>query len=465
MKKILCFVIVHYSMLTLTGQTFYYGADLSYVNEMEDCGVVYKKNNQAKDPYQIFADYDCNLVRLRLWHTPSWYDNLNEGRRYSDLKDVKKSIRRAKDNKMDVLLDFHLSDNWADPSKQVIPAAWSGVVDDLPNLKDSLYNYIYETLVALNDEDLLPAMVQIGNETNRGILLSQAVNDAGWTLDWQRNSALFKVAMQAVRDVEKAVAKEILILLHVAGPTDVDWFIENFMVNEVTDFDIIGISYYEQWHGQSNLMEVGNIIADLKNKYNKAVMVVETGYPWTTNGKDAANNVLSQANPNYTPLSPMNQKQWLVDLTQAIQVNGGNGLVYWEPAWVSSDCSTQWGKGSHYENASFFDFNHNLQIDGGIGWMRQTVVSTKEIPSFNGKIYLGAHHDTLNVALNEINANENLHLRGYAINGQVVLDKKLNSKQAIFSFRLPVLTKGIYTFSLFKNEVNIWSEKLAIFQR
>src|SRR5690606_4989184 len=29
-------------------------------------------------------------------------------------------------------------------------------------------------------------------------------------------------------------------------------------------------------------------------------------------------------------------------------------------AWVSTPCSTLWGEGSHYENASFFDFNNNL---------------------------------------------------------------------------------------------------------
>jgi hypothetical protein len=153
---------------------------------MEDCGVVYKENGAAKDPYQIFADHNTGIVRLRLWHTPSWYDNLNSGQRYSDLQDVKKSIQRAKPAGMKVLLDFHLSDNWADPNKQRVPAAWDGVVDDLPLLKDSLYNYISQTLLALNEEDLLPYMVQIGNETNKGILQSAADDTGGWQLNWKR---------------------------------------------------------------------------------------------------------------------------------------------------------------------------------------------------------------------------------------------------------------------------------------
>ncbi len=114
--------------------------DLSYVNEMEDCGADFKENNVSKDVYEIFADHNCDLVRLRLWHSPSWYDNLNSGNRYSDLADVKRSIQRAKGEGMKVLLDFHLSDTWADPGNQVVPAAWSAVVDSLDRLKDSLYN-------------------------------------------------------------------------------------------------------------------------------------------------------------------------------------------------------------------------------------------------------------------------------------------------------------------------------------
>ncbi|HNM27315.1 MAG TPA: glycosyl hydrolase 53 family protein, partial [Saprospiraceae bacterium] len=192
----------------LSAQSFSFGADLSYVNEMEDCGAVYRENGQPKDPYQIFADHNCNLVRLRLWHTPAWYDTLNNSQRYADLADVRQSIQRAKASGMKVLLDFHLSDTWADPAHQRVPAAWLGVVGNLPLLKDSLYNYISSTLLSLDAEGLLPDMVQIGNETNKGILLSPA-DDAVWTLDWNRNSQLFNRAIQAVRDVESSTGKSI----------------------------------------------------------------------------------------------------------------------------------------------------------------------------------------------------------------------------------------------------------------
>ena len=95
------------------------GADLSYVNEMEDCGGVYRENGQRADPFALFAERGANLARVRLWHTPP--------SRYSAFPDVQRTIRRAKDAGMQVLLDFHYSDHWADPGKQVPPAAWNGL--------------------------------------------------------------------------------------------------------------------------------------------------------------------------------------------------------------------------------------------------------------------------------------------------------------------------------------------------
>ncbi|MCU0346832.1 MAG: arabinogalactan endo-1,4-beta-galactosidase, partial [Saprospiraceae bacterium] len=234
-------------------QSFLFGADLSYVNEMEDCGVVYKENGQPADPYQIFADHNCGIVRLRLWHTPAWYDGLNSGQRYSDLADVRRSILRAKAANMQVLLDFHLSDTWADPSHQRVPAAWEGVVNNLPLLQDSVFNYISQTLLSLHADGLLPDMVQIGNETNKGILLSAAQDSGPWVLEWPRNAALFKRAIEAVRTVETQTGQDIKVALHVAGPADAGWLMQGFWSNGVTDFDVIGLSYYWAWHQPTDM--------------------------------------------------------------------------------------------------------------------------------------------------------------------------------------------------------------------
>lgn len=358
-----------FTPILLQAQAFYLGADLSYVNEMEDCGVEYFENGVQTDPYEIFANHNCNLVRLRLWHTPSWYDELNSGKRYSDLADVKKAIGRAKEQNMEVLLDFHLSDNWADPNKQLVPAAWLSVVYDLEALKDSLYQYIHQTLTDLDEENLLPEMIQIGNETNRGILLSP-IDNAQWTLEWERNAALFNEAIQAVKDFEAESNKDVKIALHVAGPENAEWLMDGFVTNGVTDFDIIGLSYYWAWHQPTSITDAGNTIRTLRHLYpDKEVMILETGYIWTTDSNDNANNIISDTHLDYSPASPVNQRDWLIDLTEEVIASGGKGVLYWEPAWVSSSCYTQWGQGSHQEHAAFFDFNNNLLQPGGIEWM------------------------------------------------------------------------------------------------
>ena len=107
-------------------QTFVMGADLSYVNQVEDHGGVYRDSGQVRDPFAIFKSHGANVVRVRLWHTPQWQAALNNGVLYNDLKDVEKTIQRAKAAGMAVSLALHYSDSWADPGKQETPAAWAG---------------------------------------------------------------------------------------------------------------------------------------------------------------------------------------------------------------------------------------------------------------------------------------------------------------------------------------------------
>ena len=371
--KLISFAVSLVAFVNLNAQSFVVGADLSYVNEMEDCGVSYYENGAEKDVYEIFSDNGCQVARIRLWHKPSWYADINDGNLYSTLSDAKKSIQRAHEAGMQVLLDFHLSDTWADPSSQLVPEAWLPVVNDLETLQDSLYNYIYNTLSDLSSNDLLPEMIQIGNETNKGILLSPSQNSS-WVLNWDRNAVLFNRAIDAVKDVENQVAEDIKIVLHMAGPANAEWLMDGFITNGVTDFDIIGISYYWAWHKPTSISETGDIIKTLKQLYpDKSSMIVETGYIWTTEWNDNASNIISDTHPDYSPASPENQRDWLIEMTDEVRKAGGAGVLYWEPAWVSSPCYTLWGQGSHQEHATFFDFNNQLITNGGIEWMNQNV--------------------------------------------------------------------------------------------
>jgi arabinogalactan endo-1,4-beta-galactosidase len=324
---------------------YFLGADFSYVNEMESCGAAYKLRAQVWDVYDIFKEKGATIARFRLWHTPDWTQ-------YSTFQDVKKGIRRAKEKKMRVLLDFHYSDTWTDPSRQNIPKAWKNILN-VQLLGDSLYLYTQKVLMDLHAENLLPDLVQVGNEINAEIL--QYSEPAVYPINWPRNIALLNRGIQAVNDVAAATGKPIGTMLHIAQPENAFYWFSDARSNGIKNFDWIGLSYYSQW-SKMNLEEMGKEISKLKSTFGKRIMVVECGYPFSLTNGDEANNLLDTASqmPGYS-INPNEQKRFMVDLTKTVIKSGGEGVIYWEPAWISTPCRTQWGKGSHWDNATFFD--------------------------------------------------------------------------------------------------------------
>jgi arabinogalactan endo-1,4-beta-galactosidase len=329
------------------------GADLSYVNEIEDCGGFYSEHGVKTDPFLLFRNHGTNLVRVRLWNNPTWTN-------YSNLKDVEKTILRAKDAGMQVLLDFHYSDDWADPQKQIIPAAWTAV-NDLSVLIDSMYQYTYSIMSKLNKMGLLPEMVQVGNEINSEILVKEPYK-TGDTINWKRNIALLNAGIKAVHDATLNSPLKPRIMLHIAQPENALVWFENATRHDIAGFDIIGISYYSKW-SEYSIDQLYKAIEQLHTKYGKEVIVAETAYPWTLKNFDEAQNILGEdALVPQFPATPEGQYNYLVELTKAVIKGGGSGIIYWEPAWISSPCKTRWGSGSHWENAAFFDPDRNNEV-------------------------------------------------------------------------------------------------------
>lgn len=330
---------------------FYAGADMSYVNEMEDCGVTYRVNGETVDGYKALSDAGSNLVRVRLWHNPTWTQ-------YSDLKDAKETIRKAKALNQTVLLDFHYSDTWADPEKQFIPAAWEHLIDDTPALGDALSAYTTDVLTQLKSENLLPDMVQVGNETNAEILQLESKMKHG-DIDWTRNAYLLNRGLAAVTSFNEKNGTNVERVLHIAQPENALWWFADATQAGIADYDIIAISYYSKW-STFTVDTIGAAIAALRTTYNKDVIVVETAYPWGMGNFDNANNVLDESSltPGY-PGTPEGQKRYMMDLSKTVMLAGGIGVVVWEPAWVSSKCKTLWGTGSHWENTTFFHSGKN----------------------------------------------------------------------------------------------------------
>ncbi len=374
MKKFqnyLFIAVMLFQLQLLNAQSFYKGADMSYVNEIESCAGddVYKEDGETKDIYDILADNNANIVRYRLWHTPS--------AGWSDYADVKKAIARAKAKDLAVILDFHYSDEWADPSTQCTPAAWYSVDsddDDYAALADSLYNYTYYVLNDLKASGLTPEFVQVGNETNGGMCYPGCTVD--WPNPWDKEKLLYNAGIYACR----AVDSDIKIILHQSDPDVTEWWVSELFSYDVTDFDVVGVSFYPCYH-DDDIESFQSTIETIISTYNKDVMVVETSAPWTDGYNDSQTNVSNCVADRYvedygdTP-TPEICSQWCIDLADAIYESGGIGLVYWGAEWVSTGVSgcPSYGNsgGSTWENQAMFDFDNNLLTTGPVNFMQRS---------------------------------------------------------------------------------------------
>jgi len=337
-----------------------FGADLSFANEMDDCGVVYRENEKPADLYALFKEHGANVARIRIWTD-------GNPTKYSNLADVIRSFKRAKAENLQTLLDFHYSDWWADGGKQIIPKAWANIKDQ-NKLAQVLYRYTYDTLMALDRAGVMPDMVQPGNEINHEIL-----DQGRWktgAINWKRNALLLNAAIKAIRDAGRKAGTHPKVMIQIAQPeNNLPWY-EAAAKAGVTDFDMIGISYYPKWSTDS-FNGLGRTINLLRNRYpGKEVLVVETAYPWTVSGSGAA-SALAKDNvtPGY-PATPEGQKNFLVDLSHVVIANGGVGVFTWAPDWVPGLCRDGTTRNTDWPSMTFFD--DKGEVLPAIDYMRQT---------------------------------------------------------------------------------------------
>jgi arabinogalactan endo-1,4-beta-galactosidase len=275
---------------------------------------------------------------------------------YNDYADVKKGISKSKAAGMQVCLDFHYSDTWADPSKQQKPTTWD-TLTRMPVLADSVYNYTFRTLNNLGINGLMPEYIQIGNEINHGLLLPQGNR-------WNGNEAnmilLLNSGIRAVRDAGTSNSIKPKIIIHIAQPENVDAWFNGLAVKGLTDYDIIGISYYYLYSNVS-LNDVSTYISQIRVKYDKDVMIMETAYPWTSGDADSYRDISNSSKlvPGYSA-SADGQYNYLITLTKKIIYGGGKGIFYWEPAWITSNMKDQWGSGSSWDNHTLFDYQGSV---------------------------------------------------------------------------------------------------------
>lgn len=251
------------------------GADISFLPQLEDKGIQFSVDSVTDDAINILKKNGFNYIRLRIFNDPGADSGYSPGKDYCGLDQTKAMAKRIKAAGLKFLLDFHYSDTWADPGKQFKPAAWEDL--DFTALQLAVRNYTKDVLLALKAQGTLPDMVQVGNEINHGMLWP-----TGNAANTDSLAALLKAGIQGVKDV----SNNIKIMLHIACGGQYDesvWFIDNMLKRNV-QFDIIGESYYPQWHGTIDSLH-DNLFA-LSKKYKQDVIVAEY-----TQKKDSVNNI------------------------------------------------------------------------------------------------------------------------------------------------------------------------------
>ncbi len=329
---------------------FYKGMDLSFQSELESYTIDYKdENSNPINLLDYVSENGTNLIRLKLWHTPQ--DGQN------GLADVKTYASRVKAKGMDFLLDFHYSDYWADPSNQNPPEAWQNMTQN--EIRVAIYEYTKDVVLQFKNQNTLPDIIQIGNETDSGFLWNYGKVWNEFSDNWSNYAALVNEAISAIKDVD--TEDRIKIMLHHSSVENAIFFFNELSEFNV-DFDIIGLSYYPQFQTK-NLNVVQSKLNELVTTFNKDLLIVEVAYPFTLDWNDNSTNFIGSNNQilDEFEASPSGQKaylEWLTNTIKELPNNRGIGFCYWAPDWVAFSGNEQTStSGSAWENQCMFDFD------------------------------------------------------------------------------------------------------------
>lgn len=149
-------------------EDFIRGVDISSILAEEESGVVYyNEDGEKQDIFEILAQNGVNYIRVRVWNDPYDENGNSYGGGGNDTAKAAEIGRRAAKYGMKLCVDYHYSDFWADPAKQMCPKAWEGM--EIEAKSEALRQFTEESLTQIIDAGANVGMVQIGNEINNGI--------------------------------------------------------------------------------------------------------------------------------------------------------------------------------------------------------------------------------------------------------------------------------------------------------
>ena len=354
-------------------EDFILGMDASCVPALEAGGVKYYDHEGVeKSAYQILSENGINYIRVRVWNDPFDGSGNGYGGGNCDIENAIAIGKVATEHGMKLLVNFHYSDFWADPGKQMVPKAWKGM--DIDAKSEALYQYTKESLQKLVDAGVDVGMVQIGNETN-GVMCGESSSALG---GWKKIMQLMSAGSKAVREV----CPDALVAVHFANPEKADSYIsygKNLDYYQV-DYDVFASSYYPFWHG--TLENLSSVLSQIAETYGKKVMVAETSYAYTAEDTDFFGNTIGDGGgivKNY-PFTQQGQANLVRDVidTVANHTTNGIGVFYWEGTWISA------GGQTYEENAALWE-------KYGSGWA--TSYAAEYDPDDAGQWYGGCSVD------------------------------------------------------------------------
>ena len=313
MKRLFLFAwcLLTTGMLLAQGD-FVKGADVGFLQGQERRGVKFHdRNGQERECLELLKnDYQMSAIRMRVWVDPRGGD--------CDKYALLAMAKRVKALGMDLMVDFHYSDSWADPGKQPIPKAWQD--HNFKQMKKDLREHTIDVLTLLKANGIEPRWVQVGNETANGLL---------WPMGHiEKNPKQYAGFIRAGYDAVKKVFPKAIVIVHLDRghkQSLYDWNLD-IVKKYGGKFDMVGMSLYPYWamegHPELNAEDIiTDCIANIRHvseKYKCDVMIVETGF---------------EVDEQHPEKMEEGRRQLSRVIREARTLTGGHcrGVFYWEP--------------------------------------------------------------------------------------------------------------------------------------
>ena len=291
---------------------FVKGADVGFLAGQERRGQKFHdvKGNERECLELLKNDYQMSAIRMRVWVNPRGGS--------CDKNELLAMARRVKALGMDLMVDFHYSDSWADPAKQPIPKAWQG--HSYKEMRKDLRQHTIEVLTLLKDNGIEPRWVQVGNETANGLL---------WPMGHiEKNPRQYAGFIRTGYDAVKKVFPNAIVIVHLDRghkQSLYDWNLD-IVRKYGGKWDMIGMSLYPYWAREGHPeLKADDIITDcianirhVSKKYKCDVMIVETGF---------------EVDEQHPEVMEEGRRQLTRVIREARHDTDGHcrGVFYWEP--------------------------------------------------------------------------------------------------------------------------------------